>query len=272
MGDATSQLPADLQAELRALEQGGAALSHYQVLGIGADADAATIRRAYLERSRRFHPDAHYRRGAGDLTAALARAFQRVAAAYQVLSDQEARAQYDQEHPHAFTSREREAVAQRAAQRQDDERRQSERRERLLRSKGFARIGAARKLYDEGLEYAAQGERGLAINALQTAHALDPERKEIELKLVELRRAAAQGRIASALQAGASRLAAADFAQALTWAQRAAEQDPNDARVRLLSARAYLGLGQKARAKAELRAALEAEPGNAEARELFRSI
>lgn len=188
----TSPLPQDLQDELRSLEARGDSVSHYELLGIGADADGAAIRRAYLERSRRFHPDAHYRKDLGGFAAALAHAFQRISAAYQVLADDETRAGYDREHPELFGPREREAVERRAAQRADEERRQRERRDRLLRSKGFVRIGAARKLYEEALEAAAQGQRGRALHALRTAHELDPDRKEIAAKLDELERAEAR--------------------------------------------------------------------------------
>src|SRR5439155_1717209 len=51
-------LPADMQRELRELEDRGTRLTHYELLGVPADADGAAIRRAYLEKSKRFHRDA----------------------------------------------------------------------------------------------------------------------------------------------------------------------------------------------------------------------
>lgn len=69
--------------------------THYDVLGITADARADTIKRAYYKRARAYHPDAH----AGS-TAALIdeaeRAMAAVNAAWTVLRDPTARRDYDQ--------------------------------------------------------------------------------------------------------------------------------------------------------------------------------
>ena len=54
-----------MQRELRDLESRHGPLTHYQLLGVPADADSGAIRRAYLEKSKRFHPDAWYRKELG---------------------------------------------------------------------------------------------------------------------------------------------------------------------------------------------------------------
>lgn len=68
------------------------ATTHYQVLGIllddTTDVDAAALRKAYLRRSVKVHPDKNNSPGAKE-------AFQKVAAAWQVLSDDNSRAAYD---------------------------------------------------------------------------------------------------------------------------------------------------------------------------------
>jgi len=125
-------LPLDIQDELRAFDARGDRISHYELLGIGADADGGAIRRAYLERSKRFHPDSWYRKELGDLGAVLSRTFQRMAAAYQILSDDETRAEYDRDHAAAFSEGDRTAAGLRAQARKEEERRQHERRERDL--------------------------------------------------------------------------------------------------------------------------------------------
>jgi hypothetical protein len=63
---------------------------HYQVLGVARTATPAQIRRAYLDRARRLHPDA---RAAGSDE----RAMQQVNAAWQVLRDPRRRWAYDLE-------------------------------------------------------------------------------------------------------------------------------------------------------------------------------
>jgi curved DNA-binding protein CbpA len=299
-------LPLDIQEELRSFEARGDGVSHYELLGIGADADGGEIRRVYLERSKRFHPDSWYRKELGEFAPLLSSTFKRIAAAYQVLSDDETRAEYDRDHLASFSDADRAAATVRAHARKEEERRQLERRERLLRSKGFARVGAARKLYEEALELAAKGQRGLAVQALRTARELDPGRKEIEAKLAEVEREAAKVRAVSALHLGKEREASGSFAQALvgyaaayqleapgsdaaagaarcalslgdfaaagSWAARGLERFPSENRLRVLAARAFIGLKQKAKAREELLLVLQKEPHHAEAKALLKPL
>ncbi len=62
---------------------------YYEVLGVGKDADDATIKRAYRTLAKQYHPDMH----PGDAEAEAR--FKEVGEAYAVLSDAEKRAQYD---------------------------------------------------------------------------------------------------------------------------------------------------------------------------------
>jgi curved DNA-binding protein CbpA len=303
---AAIDLPPDLQAELRAFDSAARDVSLYELLGVTPEADAGSIRRAYLERSRRFHPDAWYRKNVGEFGALLSRAFQKLSAAYQVLSDEDARAQYDQKLKQRFSQREREALERRAITREEQDRRQRERRERLLRTKGFARLGAAHKLYEEALEMALNGERAQAIATLKAARELDPRRAEIGQKLIELEREATRSRSQIALRsareheekaefdlglkiyaqglqmdatcaaaaAGAARCAVAlgDTRQASTFGAKAVELAPDDVDTRMLLARAFVELGFKAKAKAELTRVLQAKKDHQEARELMKRV
>src|SRR2546426_11451240 len=140
----TIELPADMQSELQQLEARGDRLTHYELLGVGADADGRTVRRAYLEKSKRFHPDAWYRKETGKFGPLLSKWFQRLSAAYQVLSDEEMRTGYDRDHRAELSQTDRVALERRELSVAEEERRARERRERMLRTKGFARIGAAR--------------------------------------------------------------------------------------------------------------------------------
>ena len=136
-------LPPDLQNELRTFEGAGRDISLYDLLGVALDADGGTIRRAYLDRSRRYHPDAWFRKNVGEFGPLLSRAFQKLSSAYQVLSDEDARAEYDRVLKKRLSQRDREAMERRTLSREEQDRRHREGRERLLRTKGFARIGAA---------------------------------------------------------------------------------------------------------------------------------
>ena len=299
-------LPPDLQNELRTFDAAGRDVSLYDLLGIAPDADGASIRRAYLDRSRRYHPDAWFRQNVGEFGPLLSRVFQKLSAAYQVLSDEDARAAYDRELGQRVSQREREALARRALGREEQERRQREGRERLLRTKGFARIGAARKLYEEALELALNGERAQAIAALKAARELDTRRAEIAQKLAELERDAARSRsqlafkgareqeekgdLPAALKiyrqsfemdptnapaaAAAARCAATlgDHQQASLLAARAVELAPDDVETRFLLANAFVTLGLKVKARVQLERVLDAKSDHKEARALLKRV
>ncbi len=66
---------------------------YYDVLGLGRDADAATIKKAYRKLAIKYHPDRNQEPGAEDT-------FKEVSEAYAVLSDDDKRARYDR-HGHA---------------------------------------------------------------------------------------------------------------------------------------------------------------------------
>jgi curved DNA-binding protein CbpA len=65
--------------------------SLYDILGVRADASQAEIRAAYLKLAKQWHPD----RNAGNETEAERR-FKEIAHAYDVLSDPQSRAVYDE--------------------------------------------------------------------------------------------------------------------------------------------------------------------------------
>ncbi|MFZ9269873.1 MAG: molecular chaperone DnaJ [Prochlorococcaceae cyanobacterium] len=62
---------------------------YYELLGVGRDADADTLKRAYRRLARQYHPDVNKDPGAEDR-------FKEIGRAYEVLSDPQTRARYDQ--------------------------------------------------------------------------------------------------------------------------------------------------------------------------------
>lgn len=65
-----------------------AAKDYYEILGVARDADAKTIKRAFLKKARTLHPDVNKETGAEER-------FKEVNEAYSVLSDERKRANYD---------------------------------------------------------------------------------------------------------------------------------------------------------------------------------
>lgn len=78
---------------------------YYEVLGVPRDADAETIKKAYRKLALQYHPD----RNPGDKTAE--EKFKELAEAYEVLSDPQKRAAYDEYGHAAFDARARAARA-----------------------------------------------------------------------------------------------------------------------------------------------------------------
>jgi|SRR5579863_132893 len=70
-------------------------VDYYEVLQISPNADAETLRRVYRLQAQRFHPD--------NLESGDAATFRRISDAYEILSDPERRAAYDQDHRQART-------------------------------------------------------------------------------------------------------------------------------------------------------------------------
>ncbi len=83
--------------EIRELHRRLPELDHYQILGIGRDAGASEVKRAYLKRARRLHPDTLARAGLGALRSEAEAVFARIAEANRVLSDPDRRTAYDAE-------------------------------------------------------------------------------------------------------------------------------------------------------------------------------
>jgi len=70
-------------------------LTHYELLGVGNEAGDEDIQKAYLERSRYFHPDLRHRPDLAECGKELSTVFERLKLASEVLSDAASRARYD---------------------------------------------------------------------------------------------------------------------------------------------------------------------------------
>ncbi|HYQ00495.1 MAG TPA: DnaJ domain-containing protein [Polyangiaceae bacterium] len=93
--EGANELTPEQQQRLLELDRRHASLDHYQLLGIEASADAKTIRAAYYELVRVYHPDRYFGKQLGDFEAPLTRVFGKFSEAYEVLHRSETRAEYD---------------------------------------------------------------------------------------------------------------------------------------------------------------------------------
>jgi curved DNA-binding protein CbpA len=70
-------------------------IDHYELLGVEQSADAKSVRTAYFEQVRVFHPDRHFGKPLGRFQAPLLRVFGKLTEAYEALRRPESRAEYD---------------------------------------------------------------------------------------------------------------------------------------------------------------------------------
>jgi hypothetical protein len=90
----------ELSSKTRALIHGFHArlveMNLFEVLGVDSDADVATLRRGYFERSKLFHPDRYFNKNIGHYKKLLEHIFQWVSAAFKFLKDDRKREAYRQ--------------------------------------------------------------------------------------------------------------------------------------------------------------------------------
>lgn len=139
-------------------------LSHYELLGVSREATGGDVRRAYLEKSRLFHPDLRHRADLAGMERELTAVFARLKTANETLSDPTARAEYDlglEETP-AFSAEEDSARDPEAG--------------RLLAARNFAR---ATELIDAKDYFPA-------VELLREAVRFSPDRADYRFKLGEV--------------------------------------------------------------------------------------
>jgi curved DNA-binding protein CbpA len=198
-------------------------LSSYDLLGVARDASEDDVRRAYLEKSRLFHPDLRHRPDLAGLEKELTAVFERLKVAHDTLLDPAARAEYDR------------AVDQPVAAVFAEERKEAD---------PEARRHLAAKNFSRAIELIDQKDFFPAVELLQEAVRFAPDKAEYRFRLgeLELKNARWQERGLESLKE-ATRLA------------------PSRTEYLRATARALLAHGRKREAEPYARRAAELEPG-----------
>ena len=223
--------------------------NHYRLLDVGRNSESSIVQQAYYSLSRKWHPDAFFRRDIGEYGPIIDKIFMGLTEAYQVLGDPKKKQAYDRKHTPTVSSpivedtnsnttttrssrhrkgrRRRERERQRSQQDAPDKPRESI-KERLRRQRTKQIIGQvsssieeqrqkAHERFEQGMSDYREGRVMQAATALHFACELDPENQQYKEHFRVIRKEA------RALKA-AEFIAAAENAESFSNYGRAIEQ------------------------------------------------
>ncbi|HYD39314.1 MAG TPA: tetratricopeptide repeat protein [Anaeromyxobacter sp.] len=248
----------DLAQRRRILEAEAVATAGtlWEILGLPWNAPAASVKGAYLEAAKVFHPDRYAGKRLGSYRGRLERIFRRVTEARDVLSDDARRAAY------ARSSAPATEFAKLEARKLEDERRAAERRARLSRTNPLvARAARVAELVARGKQSMELGNYAQAANDLLLAQSIDPSNPELAGLAAEAKRRSSVQRASESYEKGVAAEAMGSNASALAAFRAALEADPRHARAAAAGVRAALALGDAAAARELALAGVRASPG-----------
>lgn len=268
--DPTLDLPLELQRRILEFE---ASLErpYHELLGVAANADLRTIKRAFFGLSKEFHPDRYFRRKLGSFGPRLGRIFRRVALAYELLSDPAARAEVERQQVAAAPAPQPAAAEPPTAPETaaPAKPRRSRRRETLDRLRRHFRIPeevlAERRFRARGLRESARvagahGSWSEAASAIRLAIAFDPWNDEYKDAFAEIQVELQQQRAAELLESGGGGAHGTPASEALRLIEDALHYRPSDARLQHRAAELALDAGDADRAREYAERACELAP------------
>ncbi len=283
--DPSLDLPLELQRSILDFEA-GLERPYHVLLGVPADADLRTIKRAFFALAKQYHPDRYFRRRVGAYGPRLERIFKRIALANEMLCDPAVRAELDRlpvppteppsasgahrargarSEPQASGARAAHASAPPASARP----RRSRRRETLDRLRRQFRIPEevlserrfkARRLRDGARLAAGQGRWSEAASAIRLAIAFDPWCDEYKDAFAAIQSELHQSRAAELIDRASPAALAASGPEALRLLEEALHYRPSDARLQQRAAELALELGEVERAREWSERACELAP------------
>jgi curved DNA-binding protein CbpA len=249
---------------------------YHEILGVAADADTRTIKKAYFGKSKRFHPDRYFRRNIGPFAPLVERCFKRLLEAYELLSDPATRAEVEREQ----ASRRAPAAAPEGT---SPSRASSLEARRRLRER-FGGMAAQRRVredrrrkaktfFESGMA-AFQQERWLeAAGSVRLAIAFDPQNEIYREEFASVQRRAHEERAKQLVRQGENALSMRDYGEALDLLEEAFHFRPYDAELAIRAARiAWQGCNELRRAKELAGSACELEPENGTIRRVLGQI
>ncbi|HEX8697370.1 MAG TPA: DnaJ domain-containing protein [Myxococcaceae bacterium] len=238
-------LDPERQREIIELERVQEGQDHFTLLGVGRTASAEEMKQAFLDFSKRYHPDRFGGINLGSFRARIERIYRRVSEAYQVLSNPERRAAYLKAHPQLSPSAPAAAVEPELPDEplRSDEERRPERQARLARHPYLARTHRLTDLLVRGKAAMERGDFEQAYADLNQVMNLDPKNREAAAMLADVRRKHDEQRGKLELQRGLDLEKQQDLPKALESYRKASTLDPQNADAAFRAARLARTLG-----------------------------
>ncbi|HET7114234.1 MAG TPA: DUF4388 domain-containing protein [Pyrinomonadaceae bacterium] len=242
----------DVDAFLERLRR---AESHYDVLGVESTAAPETLKAAYYDLARRYHPD-RFRKGEPALVARMESAFARITQAYDTLRDDDLRANYNAKLQARRKAQQiADATPKPVAPVAEPTATPNAKPDTEPATPTISAAERAANDFKEGYAALEQGQRSVATGLFASAARLAPN---------EPRYRAYYGQMLAA-QENTRRAAEAEL-------QAAIKLDPGNAEYRVMLAQLFKDLGFVIRAKGEAERAVAADPNNRNARDLLREL
>ncbi|MGI5864475.1 MAG: DnaJ domain-containing protein [Myxococcales bacterium] len=216
LDDARKREILELEAKLKVA-------NHFEVLGIEPTADAAAVKKAYYELTKRFHPDRFFGKSLGSFKARIDRVFKHLTAAQNVLSDPEKRKAYLKAHPELAP-----AAPAPSAPRADP--RAAERRARLARHPYLFKRNKFNDLVASGRRAMENGDWNKALTDLNLAAQIEPKAPEVSKLINEARRGGDRGLAEAEYDSSISSETLGDMERAIVQMRKAVSLAPDNAR------------------------------------------
>jgi curved DNA-binding protein CbpA len=272
-----SELEPERQREILELDAKLADANHYEALGLSPGATSDEVRQAFRDLSRRFHPDRFFGKDLGPLRAKVDSIFRRLVEANQTLADPEKRAAYLEGNA-ALRAAVRAATGVPAPgpprpKTDDEERRDRERRARLSKHPYLAKGARVQELLVAAKQAVGASDFSQAFAQLNQATQIDPQHAEARALLIGVRKKYEALRSDNDLKRAKEALDRGDEELALQALKAAVNANPGNAEAAFRAAQLLGQRGGGAReASAFASKAVEADPGNASYRLLLARL
>ncbi len=278
---------------------------YHEILGVAIDADDRAIKKAYFQKSKRFHPDRYFRKNLGDYEQVVETCFKKLLEAYELLSDPATRAEVQKralaeaKQAKADADAEPEGLAPEQGQGHDDlEEIEGARKitagrrkpklsgahaARRLRRKmsglhGHKKIKQQRKqkaksFFESGMT-AFREERWLeAAGSVRLAIAFDTDNEIYREEFAKVQRRAHEERAKILMKLAENALDLRDYQEAFVHLEEAVHYRPFDADIAFRAGRlAWQVVGDLHKAKDLAMSACELEPDRADYRKLLGQV